>query len=191
MEPNTGWRNKFFNFKMCNGAVEQRVEDGNIVVTGQLRPEMMPNSMVMFWAANPAHRNGSFSGSGLPYANPEMAFDRSINVGAVKANNGSFRFSLQYPSAYYAGLGSLYIQPQVHIKVCEPGNKKYDTVVLGEGVPFRSLTYPAPPSNRPRTSPLFYASNLPVRGQESILRSAGYPRNHYVPDNFWGLKPPN
>ena len=61
MEPNTGWRNKFFNFKMCNGVVEQRVEDGNIVVTGQLKPDMMPNSMVMFWAANPAHRNGSFS----------------------------------------------------------------------------------------------------------------------------------
>ena len=78
-----------------------------------------------------------------------MAFDRSINVGAVKANNGSFRFSLQYPSAYYAGLGSLYIPPQVHVKVCEPGNKKYDTVVLGEGIlSFRSLTYPAPPSSQ-------------------------------------------
>ena len=53
MEPNTGWRNKFFNFKMCNGVVEQQVEDGNIVVTGQLKPDMMPNSAVMFWAANP------------------------------------------------------------------------------------------------------------------------------------------
>ena len=187
MEPYTGWRKQLFSFTMCDGAVEQKT-DGNITVRGKTNE---PGKLVMYWAANPAHKNYSFSGSGLPYANPEMAFDRSINVGAVKANNGSFRFSLQYPSAYYAGLGSLYIQPQVHIKVCEPGNKKYDTVVLGEGVPFRSLTYPAPPSKRSRTSPLFYASNLPVRGQESILRSAGYPRNHYVPDNFWGLKPPN
>ena len=125
MEPNTGWRNKFFNFKMCNGAVEQRVEDGNIVVSGQLKPDMMPNAMVMFWAANPAHRNGSFSGSGLPYASAEMAFDRSVNVGAVKAVNGKFSFDLQYPSAYYAGLGSLYIPPQVHIKICEEGNNKH------------------------------------------------------------------
>ena len=58
-------------------------------------------------------------------------------------------------------------------------------------MPYRSLTYPSPPGKRPRTSPLFYASKLPVRGQESILRSAGYPKTHYVPDNFWGLKPPN
>ena len=60
MEPNTAWRNKFFNFKMCEGVVEQRVENGNILVAGQLKPNMDPNAMVMFWAANPAHRNGSF-----------------------------------------------------------------------------------------------------------------------------------
>ena len=191
MEPNTEWRNKFFNFKMCKGTVEQTVENGNIKVEGNLKPSMRKDALVMFWAANPAHRNGSFSGSGLPYANPEMAFDRSINVGAVKAVNGRFSFDLQYPGAYYVGLGSLYIPPQVHIKVCDQGNEKYDTIKLGEGIPFRTLTYPAPPSKRPRTSPLFYASKLPVRGQEAILRSAGYPQNHYMSDNFWGLKPPN
>ncbi len=191
MEPNYDWRNKFFNLRMCNGIVEQTVENGNITVNGNLSPGTKPNSTVMFWAANPPHRNGSFSGSGLPYANAEMAFDRSINVGAVKASNGKFSFELQYPSAYYAGLGSLYIPPQVHIKVCDADNNKHDTLVLGEGMPYRSLTYPSPPGKRDRTSPLFYASKLPIRGQESILRSAGYPYSNIVPDNFWGLKPPN
>jgi hypothetical protein len=191
METNTDWRNKFFNFKMCKGAIEQKVENGNIVVTGNLKPSLNQNAMVMFWAANPPHRNGSFSGSGLPYPNAEMAFDRSVNVGAVKAVNGNFSFELQYPSAYYGGLGSLYIPPQVHIKVCESGNKNYDTLVLGQGMPYRSLTYPSPPGKRSRTSPLFYASKLPIRGQEAILRSAAYPKINYIPDNFWGLKPPN
>ncbi len=32
---------------------------------------------------------------------------------------------------------------------------------------------------------------LPIRGQESILRSAGFNPSQGVPDNFWGLKPPN
>ena len=89
MEPNTGWRNKFFNFKMCNGVVEQRVEDGNIVVTGQLKPDMMPNSWLCSGLQIQLTEMVVSQGSGLPYANPEMAFDRSINVGAVKAN-GSF-----------------------------------------------------------------------------------------------------
>ena len=98
-----------------------------------------------------------------------------------------FKFSLNITCLLE---GLLYIPPQVHVKVCELRNKKHDTIVLGEGVPtFRTLTYNT--SQKDLNSPLFYASNLPVRGQESILRSAGYPQNHYVPDNFWGLKPPN
>ena len=182
------WRKDFFNFKLCSGDIEQSTT-GNIKVKGTVKMTN-PNAVVTYWAANPPHKNGSFSGSGMPYANQEQAFERSPNVGGVRAQNGKFEFTIQYPSAYYTGLGSLYIAPQVHFKICEEGSD-FETIKLGQGVPFRTLTYPAPPSKRSRDSPLFYQSKLPTRGQESILRSAGYPCNHKTPDDFWGLKPPN
>lgn len=190
MNPYTEWRNQYFNYSMCAGSTEIET-DGNVTISGVVKNNV-GNTLVMYWAAAPAHRNASFSGSGMPYASAEMAFDRSPNVGAVKTNeNGEFQFKIKYPSAYYAGLGSLYIPPQVHIKVCSDNNDVFDTVKLGEGIPFRTLTSPAPPGKRPRDSPLFYASKLPVRGQEEILRSSAYPCEHGIPDNFWGLKPPN
>ena len=63
MEPYTAWRKQLFSFAMCEGAVEQKT-DGNISVKGKTDK---PGQMVMYWAANPAHKNYSFSGSGLPY----------------------------------------------------------------------------------------------------------------------------
>ena len=188
MNPNTHWRRQLFNFSMCHGAVENKT-DGDVSVKGTAEP----NKLVMYWAASPIHTNYSFSGRGLPYPNPEQAFDRSPNVGAVKSDSaGNFEFKIKMPSAYYVGLGTLYIPPQVHIKVCGGKNQdSYETIKLNDGIPYRTLTSPAPPGKNPRDSPLFYASKLPVRGQEAILRSAGYNPAASVPDNFWGLKPPN
>ena len=34
------------------------------------------------------------------------------------------------------------------------------------------------------------SNQLPVRGQEQVLRDGGYPEVNKMPDNFWGLKPP-
>ena len=51
----------------------------------------------------------------------------------------------------------------------------YHTIQIDEGIPFRTLTYPSPPSKAPRTSPLFYHcgnEGLPVRTQEQILRDS-------------------
>lgn len=190
MNPYTEWRVDYFNNSICSGVLDNdNSKEGNITIKGKLKKNI-PNATIMYWAANPAQRGYSYSGSGLPYANPEQAYDRSPNTGAVKVKNGEFQFTIKYPSAYYVGLGSLYIEPNIHVKVL--GSKdNYETIRLGQGIPYRTLTYPAPPSRNPRTDPNFYASNLPIRSQESILRSAGYPRTHYMPDNFWGLKPPN
>ena len=70
----------------------------------------------------------------------------------------------------------------------------YHTIQIDEGIPFRTLTYPSPPSQNPRTSPMFYhchRNQLPIRGQETILRDSGYPEVNEMPSNFWGLKPSN
>ena len=70
-------------------------------------------------------------------------------------------------------------------------NTHYHSIKISNGIPFRTLTYPAPPTKNPRLGPEFYVSNLPlpIRGQETILRSAGYPKTYTMDDNFWGMKP--
>ena len=127
--------------------------------------------------------------------------DRTPNVGAVKAVNRKFEFRVKYPNSYYVGLGSLYVPPHVHFKVCENKNVdlnnikskgEYHSIQIDNGIPFRTLSYPAPPSNNSRTGPMFYHCNkdkLEVRTQEDILRASGYPEENVMPDNFWGLRP--
>ena len=189
------WRELFFDKSLCKGVVVNE-GSGNIVVQGSLK-EGRPDSKIMYFAANPAEElKQSFSASGLPFPNPDIAFHNTSNVGAVKAVNGKFTIKLNYPNSYYVGLGSLYIPPHIHLKLCEPGfENKIHSIKLGEGVPYRTLTHPAPPSLNFRVSPLFYNNpNLPVRSQEQIIRDSAYPVYDTIPDkipdNFWGLRPP-
>jgi len=189
------WREILFNKSLCSGIVVNE-GSGNIVVKGKLK-EGKADSKIMYFAANPAEENKhSFSSNGLPYPNPDIAFDNTKNVGAVKAVNGEFTIKLNYPNSYYVGMGSLYIPPHIHLKLCDPEfEDKLFSIKLGEGIPYRTLTHPAPPSLNFRVSPLFYSNpNLPIRSQEQILRDSSYPEYEgsppKIPDNFWGLRPP-
>lgn len=248
----TTWRNKFFERIDCKG-VALNEGDGEILVQGEVNTDS-PDPTIVYWAPNPPTYSTSFSGSALPYHDSIQAYDRTPNIGAVKAVNRKFQFRIKYPNAYYIGLGSLYVPPHIHFKICEDdswqdgtggirwimptpdntidnndgnnmnvnrlnnannnnnevinnnnntnvnsnnNNKKsdnlYHTIQIDEGVPFRTLTYPAPPSNNPRDSPMFYYCNkskLPVRTQEQVLLDSGYPEVNDIPNNFWGLKPP-
>jgi len=187
------WRILFFDKSLCEGEIINN-KDGNITVKGTLK---IPKSNVniSYWAANPADKNYSFSGSELPYPTPEIAFENTLNKGKLVTKDKSFEFKIYYPNSYYVGLGSLYIAPHVHIKICDPEYNKIETIKLGNGVPFRTLTHPAPPSKNHRISPSFYQNDkLTVRSQEQILRDSGYPEYNVIPpkmpDNFWGLRPP-
>ena len=189
------WRELFFDKSLCSGSVINN-GSGNITVKGHLKQGNM-NAKIMYFAANPAKVvSQSFSSRGLPFPNPDIAFHNTENVGAVVAQNGNFTINLNYPNSYYVGLGSLYVPPHLHIKICEQGfENKITSIKLGEGIPYRTLNHPAPPTLNFRVSPLFYNNpNLPVRSQEQILRDSGYPDFNVVPpkmpDNFWGLKPP-
>lgn len=159
---------------------------GEFVVRGVI--EAGSGSLV-YYAANPATYNSSFSGSGLPFASPEIAFEGTPNHGTVKVgSDGSFEFRVFYPNSYYAALGTVYIGPQVFVKGCN--SDKVHSIYLGDGIPFRMLTYPAPPYTAPRTSPMFYAKGgrqmPPTRTQEQILRDSAYPDLNKMDQNFWG-----
>jgi len=175
----------------CEGVVDN-LGNGEYLVKGKI--DGAPSEvLITYWAANPPTFSLSYAGSALPYANPIMAYENSPNKGSVKAINGNFQFRIRYPNSYYIGLGTVYVKPHVNIKIC---NGKEDGEVhkieLGDGVPFRTLTYAPPPSTWPRYSPIFYSGRnlLPVRTQEQICRDSAFPSENKYPENFWGLKPP-
>ena len=170
----------------CDYVVENPGK-GEFLVKGQLLGS--GNKQIVYWAANPATYNGSFSGSGLPYPNPEVAFDNTPNNGKVMADGaGNFQFKVFYPNSYYVGLGTVYVPPQVFVKTCD--SEKVHSIQLGEGIPFRMLTHPPAPFTAPRKDVMFYASGgrqLPRnRTQEQILRDSRYPEQNKMPKNFWG-----
>ena len=186
------WRKSYFQKYSCDGEILDN-GNGNIVIRGTVKSKTS-NPKVVYWASNPPDFRTSYSGSGLPYPNPSIAYENSPNKGTVMANNRQFEFNVKYPSSYYSGLGNVYMQPHINFKICENGcNSEIQSIKLGDGIPFRSLTYPAPPKTAPRCSPMFYygRDRYPVRTQEQILIDSSYPHENKMPNNFWGLAIPH
>ena len=77
------------------------------------------NTKLLFWAANPPQYNGSFSGSGLPFPNPDIAFDNTPNVGIVKIKDRKTTVNLFFPNSFYVNLGNTLIPPRFYYKFCE------------------------------------------------------------------------
>jgi hypothetical protein len=149
--------------------------------------EMPDNNEIYYIASSPPDYRYSFPGSGLPFANAEDAFEGTPNKGVVQLNAGRFTVNLQYPNAFYEHLGSKYVPPTLFVKYTVGGKQKEKSFKISDGIPFRTLTY-----SPLRTGAEFYATqfHLPVRSQESILRSSGYPRINKMPADHWGLRPP-
>jgi len=185
------WQTKDFTQQGCQGQLTNTTT-GDIIVRGSFSDPSV--SQVMYWAAAPPTFGTSFSGSGMPYPNPVVAYDRTPNKGTVQVSGGQFEFRIKYPNAYYIGLGSLYVPPHVSIKPARgvgADSAEPVMVVLDEGIPFRMLTWPAPPTKKPRVTAMFYCEpSHGARSQEAILRGAAYPETNTMPDNFWGTKPP-
>lgn len=176
----------------CDGLVLDS-GSGEFKVKGRIEDPEYKNVNIQWWAANPPNYLTSFSGSGLPYPNPETAYDNTQNQGIVKTDDeGNFEFNVFYPNSYYYGLGTYVIEPCCHIKLCNNESAPTHTIKLGNGIPFRMLTYP--PLNythRARQNVMFYngREQLPIRSQEKILRDSKYPNKNIMPTDFWGLKP--
>ena len=176
-----------FNSNACEGTIET-TPGGDTIVKGFIT-NSVASPTIVYWAANPPTYNNSYSGSGLPYSTAKQAYDNTLNQGAINSPDGSFCIKIKYPNSYYIHLGTVYVPPHLNMMVKETG-KTYK-IPLGEGVPFRMLTYPSLPE-APRCAPGFYYRNrLPVRSQEQVLRDSGYPAKNIMPRNFWGLTVPH
>ena len=164
--------------------------EGNFIVEGKAP---MGVEFVKYWAASPPTYSLSFSGSGLPYPNEELAMEKTPNQGVAEVKNGFFQFPLDYPNSYYDQVLRKYVPPQVKFMyVDRNGENRSDVYIanLGDGIPFRSLVDTK--KRNWNAGPLFYCNNnLPVRSQYQILLDSGYPAVNKVPENFWGLMPPH
>ena len=172
-----------FDFELCYGTLTYG-SDGNIDVSGYIRKGSRSGKL-LYWAPSPVDYRSSYTGSGLPFPSTEQAFENTPNRGVVDYNKRIFKFKVQNPNAYYKSLGSEYVKPHIAFKLVN--NNHIFNIVLNNEIPFRSLTHPI--INNTRINPNFYdgRDNLPVRTQEDIIRSSSYGK---MPNNFWGLKPP-
>lgn len=138
-------------------------------------------------AAAPPDFRSSFTGSGLPFKDQDQAFYNTPNRGrtAVRAD-GSFTVKLLMPNSFYDGsFATTVTPPTLFVFYNVGGDKRRKIIPIGNGVPFRSLTYP-----NKRLNASFYDVESPwVRSQEAILRASAYPCNNEEPSNFWGGRP--
>jgi len=185
------------SYKVNNGTemnfsikiIQQQDMKNSFVISGSLSmPNFNNNLFIKYNASSPPTYNSNFSGSGLPYPNEYVAFENTPNKGTVEIRNGDFAFVLQYPNSYYINMGTIYVPPQVKMQVVDKNNRnigKEMTLNLGEGIPFRTLTWPN--QRNWNDGAMFYNNQvLPVRSQYQLLLDSAYPSTNTMPKNFWG-----
>jgi len=153
---------------------------------------------VRYWASAPPSYIQSYSGSGMPFPNPEIAFENTPNKGVFPLPGHTFQIAIDYPNSYYEDGGKVYIPPKLQFTITDSQGKDLtdiNEIQLGEGIPFRTLQWPRQRnwlSTKPFGGSLFYLNNEmpPVRSQEQILKESAYPSTNIEPTNFWGLRPP-
>ncbi len=137
------------------------------IITGSLYyPNFVKKLFVKYNASNPPNYNSSFSGSGLPYPNEEIAFENTPNKGIVEILNGDFKIKIKYPNSYYSNMR--YVPPEIRLLIVDKDNNSLSDIMninLGDGIPYRTLTMPNNKKN----------SNLDVKTQYEILMESAYP----------------
>ncbi len=183
--------NKFKSEK-CE-CIISHASDFSLVVKGVIFSETQLQQTISYIAACPPDYRSSYTGSALPFANEQMAFDETPNKGQVNIQPGnSFSIKIVYPNSYYAALGTVIIPPTLYITYKDISNAETTVgIPVSKGIPYRLLTYPMQ-FTKARKDCMFYDGGweLPVRTQEQILLGAAYPSMNKMSDNFWGLKPP-
>lgn len=147
---------------------------------------------VSYTAAAPPDHRLSFSGSALPFANADQAFDHSCTRGeATVDSDGKFQVTIPTPNSYYASMGSVLVGPTLYVMYECNGHPRTHQVHVSDPVPFRTLTYPNNESV-PRSGPSFYDaeygsdSDLYVPTQEELLIARAFRNTHdFKKDGFW------
>ena len=159
----------------------------DIVIRGYFT-ESIDDNVIQYISPAPPDYRSSFSGSALPYANEEQAFENTPNFGSVILKNNKFSFDISTPNGYYGDFTNKIVVPYVIINYKIAAVEKTLRINLDElTIPYRTLSHP-----EHRKNALFYSNQeLPIRNQETLLRDSKYPTTTNIKNNdsFWGLKP--
>jgi len=116
-------------------------DNWNYVIKGQFTGiEGLLSKNLRFWASSPADMRQSYSGSGLPYPNSDIALIDSPNNGVIELSPiGSFQLNIIRPNSYYVNQGNTLIPPQLSFRLDYNGSKIYN-IKIGDPIPHRSLS---------------------------------------------------
>ena len=169
-------------------------KQGEVVIYGKVNNRIMEylkNNRVYlrYWAANSPTTGSSFTGSGLPFPNEDIAYENTPNQGIIEIYDINFSLKFIKPNSYYTNQGKVLVKPHINFMFTVGDSIPIGSVYkreIDDYIPYRTLSLKRQDVNFYQNFP------LPVRTQEQILLDSAYPEDSMKEhDNFWGLKPPN
>ena len=148
--------------------------DGFIHLTGSIKsPSKYQQKYLM--AANPIDRMMNYTGSGLPFTSPFIAFENTPNYYEIP-ESGEIEAHFKYPNSYYVTDTQEKIVPSIFItlKLKNQPEPIFYQLKLVDPLPLKTSTTYRPEFKK---GPVFYAKKEEVLGvppsQEWILRNIG------------------
>ena len=94
----------------CN-ALPVDIKNAKYNVNGKIQAP--DGTKLVYWAANPPGYGTSFAGSGLPYANPEMAYQNTPNIGATIVKDSKYSFNILFSVRFLRSIIDLLSAPHL------------------------------------------------------------------------------
>lgn len=144
--------------------------DEHLFISGDVLDAPMYTKMIVI-AANPIDRMMNYSGSGLPFPSPSIAFEDTPNVFVV-GSDGVINTTFLRPNSYYSIDTYLRVVPSVFVKLYKENEPEPITVQfkLIDNHPLKSVFYR---KERSEMGPQFYqkkADIIGVRSQYEIIK---------------------
>jgi hypothetical protein len=186
------WKQTDIHNELFTAKIYQN-DDTNVMIKGSLNMDikkLLKGSRIFlkYSAANCPTNGASFTGSGLPFPNKEVAYENTDNTGILQVFGDVFSLNILKPNSYYVNHGKTLIRPHINFTFIDGNERSVSNsyrIMLDDYIPYRSLSMR-------REDVLFYdVPNLPIRTQEQILRESSYTINKKEYNNFWGTRPPN
>ena len=179
-------KNKYIN-NLFNSKKETFINNIPGEYNIKIKSQYPENSNIIFWACNPPNYNSSFTGSGLPFSNLDIAFENTPNIGISKVKNGLILVNISFPNSFYNNFGTNLIEPTLFYRLLNNENDNVIEFNLKNRIPFRGRYFDLSKG----VLNYYNNNNCILSNQETILRNYGYPNKNKIPNNFWGSKKPN
>lgn len=149
----------------------------HVRVAGNVRVPSSFDKMIVM-APNSIDRTISYTGSGLPFPCPNMAFENTPNY-AIISESGGFDVTFSYPNSYYTSDTLHRVPPSVFFTLEKDGQESINVRIdLEDELPLKTLTH------RPgRSDPDFAFYNreriIPPQSAEGVMRSLAYAKSAF------------